>query len=250
MISSACVAFSVCSTQATVCSLPWFITDTARSAPAWSTSIIALISCVDCCVRLASVRTSSATTAKPLPCSPARAASMAAFKASRLVWSATPRITSRIPPMLALSWWSLLITSAASWTSLARISIIRLFSSEIWRTFSASASAWRIWLSVSSAFCTTNCEVECISVVAVATWPICDFWSWIECVVCAVTAEVCSDAAASCSARVLIPEISSLRLPIRVLQFLAKRPNSSWAESSRRCVKSPDDATVSNSFTR
>src|SRR5471032_1623172 len=37
------------------------------------------------CARL---RTSSATTAKPRPCSPARAASMAAFKASRLVCSA------------------------------------------------------------------------------------------------------------------------------------------------------------------
>jgi hypothetical protein len=34
----------------------------------------------------ASFLTSAATTAKPLPCSPARAASMAALSASRLVW--------------------------------------------------------------------------------------------------------------------------------------------------------------------
>jgi hypothetical protein len=34
----------------------------------------------------ASLRTSSATTAKPRPCSPARAASMAAFRARRFVW--------------------------------------------------------------------------------------------------------------------------------------------------------------------
>ena len=250
MISNACVAFSVCATHAAVCSLPWFITDTAFSAPAWSTSIIALISCVDSWVRLARVLTSSATTAKPRPCSPARAASIAAFKASRLVWSATPRITSKMPPMLALSWWSLLMTSAASWTSRDKISMVFLFSSEIWRTFSASASAWRIWLSVSSAFCTTSCDVECISVVAVATWPICDFWSWIECVVCAVTADVCSEAAASCSARTLMAVMSSFRFPISVLQFRAKRPNSSCAESSRRWVRSPDEATVRSSFTR
>lgn len=38
--------------------------------------------------RPASVRTSSATTANPRPCSPALAASIAAFKASRLVCSA------------------------------------------------------------------------------------------------------------------------------------------------------------------
>ena len=53
-------------------------------------SIIAVISWVDWVVRAASPRTSSATTAKPRPASPARAASMAAFNASRLVCSAIP----------------------------------------------------------------------------------------------------------------------------------------------------------------
>lgn len=48
-------------------------------------------------VRRARERTSSATTAKPRPISPARAASMAAFRASRLVWSAMPLITWIMP---------------------------------------------------------------------------------------------------------------------------------------------------------
>ncbi len=39
-------------------------------------------------LRSASLRTSGATTAKPLPCSPARAASTAAFRARRSVWRA------------------------------------------------------------------------------------------------------------------------------------------------------------------
>ncbi len=42
------------------------------------------------------------TTAKPRPCSPARAASMAAFKASRFVWSAISSIVPMISPIWSL----------------------------------------------------------------------------------------------------------------------------------------------------
>ncbi|MCY1554570.1 hypothetical protein D9M68_911500 [compost metagenome] len=56
-------------------------------------SISALISLAAWAARWARVRTSPATTAKPLPCSPALAASTAAFSAKILVWKAMPSIT-------------------------------------------------------------------------------------------------------------------------------------------------------------
>ncbi|OYO29073.1 hypothetical protein CD932_18325 [Janthinobacterium sp. PC23-8] len=63
----------------------WSSRRPARSAS--STLLVATspISCAATWLRSASLRTSAATTAKPLPCSPARAASMAAFSASKLV---------------------------------------------------------------------------------------------------------------------------------------------------------------------
>ena len=74
-------------------------------APAWSASlepvstlsteasISTLISLAAAAERCARLRTSDATTAKPRPCSPARAASTAAFSARMLVWNAMPSIT-------------------------------------------------------------------------------------------------------------------------------------------------------------
>ncbi len=59
-------------------------------------SIRCLISLAAPAERCANVRTSEATTAKPRPCSPARAASTAAFKARILVWKAMPSMTLMI----------------------------------------------------------------------------------------------------------------------------------------------------------
>ena len=63
----------------------WAMASTAPLVSPWMASIFRLMSSVALAVCLASSLTSLATTAKPLPASPARAASMVAFSASRLV---------------------------------------------------------------------------------------------------------------------------------------------------------------------
>ena len=50
-------------------------------------------------LRCASARTSPATTAKPRPCSPARAASTAALSARMLVWNAMLSMVAMICPI-------------------------------------------------------------------------------------------------------------------------------------------------------
>ena len=59
-------------------------------------SLVAAIYSAEAALRWAKARTASATTANPLPCSPGRAASTAAFKAKRLVWKAISSITEMI----------------------------------------------------------------------------------------------------------------------------------------------------------
>ncbi|MPN27554.1 hypothetical protein SDC9_174988 [bioreactor metagenome] len=63
-------------------------------------SISPLISLAASALRPASWRTSPATTAKPRPCSPARAASTAAFSARMLVWKAMESITPMMSAIL------------------------------------------------------------------------------------------------------------------------------------------------------
>ena len=61
-----------------------------------------LISLAASALRCARLRTSLATTAKPLPCSPARAASTAALSARMLVWNAMPSITPMMSAIFRL----------------------------------------------------------------------------------------------------------------------------------------------------
>ncbi len=78
----------------------------ALSASSLPVSILATESSISCLISRAAVaercarpRTSVATTAKPRPCSPARAASTAAFRARILVWKAMPSMTAMISTM-------------------------------------------------------------------------------------------------------------------------------------------------------
>src|SRR6266702_3267341 len=75
------------------------IAETAFCVAPWISVIWALISSVAFAVCDARALTSEATTAKPRPASPARAASMVALSASRLVWPAMPLMNETTSPI-------------------------------------------------------------------------------------------------------------------------------------------------------
>ena len=127
------------------------------------------ISCVACCVRLAKVRTSSATTAKPRPCSPARAASMAALSASRLVCSEIPRIVSTTEPITA-AFCSTPETESALVDKLSNRVFMELIASRICSTpDAANRSVLRVASDDSLALRATSRMVVAISSIDAAT---------------------------------------------------------------------------------
>ena len=99
MAANASLACSTVTTPSSVRAAPASTASTARPVSAWISRIRSAIVPAAVWDSSASLRTSSATTAKPRPCSPARAASIAAFRASRLVCSAMPVMVSTIPPI-------------------------------------------------------------------------------------------------------------------------------------------------------
>ena len=98
-----------------------FTSPTPRPTSCEEAEIRLLISLAAPAERCASARTSEATTAKPRPLSPARAASTPAFSASKLVWKAISSMTPMMSAMLReLSSMPLMAATAACMTSRER----------------------------------------------------------------------------------------------------------------------------------
>ncbi len=120
---------SIASAIAPIEATAWLVVD-------WISAILAPISPVALPVCVASVLTSVATTAKPRPASPARAASIVALSASRLVCSAIAVITPTMSPMSFAAFAS----APMVWREFAARSTAVRPISEPSRTFEAIAS--------------------------------------------------------------------------------------------------------------
>ena len=175
--------------------------------------------------RCARLRTSAATTLKPRPCSPARAASTAAFSARMLVWNAIPSMTPMISATRAEDW---VMPSIVSTT-------LRTTRPPSVATSDAFAASWLACRAFSA------------------------FWRTVD-VNCSIDAAVCSSDAACCSVRrdrsVLPLEISRAAVSIEPAACWMPRtsvpswpkarssapsirPISSWLRTSMVCASWP-----------
>src|SRR4051812_5957199 len=155
-------ASSTVATPSLVRSAPSSTTATARLVSAWISAISEAIEPAAACDSSASLRTSSATTAKPRPCSPARAASMAAFSASRFVCSAMPVIVATMPSICSDFAPSSRMASVAC-TELSRTAPM---ASEAWATAPAPRSATS---RAAIAAAVVSCALPVLMALAVAT---------------------------------------------------------------------------------
>ena len=189
------------------------------------------ISSVDCWVRLANARTSSATTAKPRPCSPARAASIAAFKANKLVCSATLWITLKTVPIFWICALRLSILALALLLDVASNSIrCRLMRTTCWPLSTLASAVCAAWAAC-SALRATSCTVAVIWFIAVATCSVSSFWLLTSAVVCSVTLDNECAELASCS----IPACNPLTIWLKLLPICCIACIS-WPISSRRLI--------------
>ena len=226
------IALSIAPTTLPI--LPWFLS--TRSLIWWAAAS-------DCS---ASLRTSSATTAKPRPCSPARAASMAAFSANRLVCPAIVEIRPTISPI-----WAELVFSSSAATCACLEPVL---TAPIWLTAvsievlpsSAALAVWVDSVAISPAVAATSCIVaEISSTIAEVSLtaptcfslPIATCWiDWATLLAasadCWALAVSCSDEAATCSADWEICFSRPRMLWVRLLIATDSLPTSSLRRSS------------------
>ena len=161
----------------------------------WIPAICWPISPVAFAVCSASAFTSEATTAKPRPASPARAASIVAFSASRLVWPAMVLISSTTSP----------IRAAAIESSLTRSVVVRAWLTASPAIRADSCTCRLISLTEedsSSVAVATDCTLPVASPEATATTEVS------SCARCAVVASVEDDASSSVDAEDTVSMIS------------------------------------------
>ncbi|MNU99397.1 hypothetical protein D3C71_895270 [compost metagenome] len=146
-----------------------------RAAPdstfSTDTPISVLISLAAWAERWASERTSLATTAKPRPCSPARAASTAALRARILVWNAMPSMV----PMMSAIFLLLVLISSMVVTTCATTSPPRWATcaadTASWLACTAESALWRTVLVSSSIELAVSCRLLAVcSVRALRSW--------------------------------------------------------------------------------
>ena len=145
---------------------------TSPSLVCWTDSRMSASVLLDASLaRSARERTSSATTAKPRPASPARAASTAALRASRLVWKAISlmslmicevpseeaRILAMAPFICSTSATPLAAAPRAS--SVSRVAATAL--SEAWRAWAATESMEPVVCTMAAACCEAPVATAC-----------------------------------------------------------------------------------------
>src|SRR5271165_3498068 len=166
-------------------SLIWWMTplieamaSTAALVSVWMASILRLMSSVALAVSLASSLTSLATTAKPLPASPARAASIVALSARRLVCCAIEVMTLITWPIsledspnletVAVVVSAVLTAAVATLAASVAFLAISLMLAPI--SSAPVATVWRFWLTVSAAFETTSAWADVSAELALIWW--------------------------------------------------------------------------------
>ncbi len=201
--------------------------------------IISPISLAALAERWARLRTSPATTANPLPWSPALAASTAALSARRFVWKAISLMTVRISLIFLLDLLTSSIDITASTTTLPPSSAIWIACSEIslafWTTRAVSP-ALRFASPALSAFCLV---VAVDSSMVEATSSSDDACSVVRCERFSLPLDIWSTAWARFWDEIVISETILSRLSAESLSAFASMPSSSFWSRSIRSLKSP-----------